>query len=114
MASPAKTFIDATGITLASNDVRFSAKNNVIMMPKQLNNTIMVSTQAAELVSRFTIVLPLLSSKSLFAISRTSITFKDSFVRQLLITTFPPGYHESAKQRPTEGLIFPRKRNKNY
>ena len=109
MASPVKNLVDATGISKMATYRKVNRQSTIRQVKKQ--KRIFVAVQIQTLVSRFTLIRGCIENKAL--VKRKNRILKKT-ARLPIFKTFPSGYHESSKHRPTEGLIFPRKRNKNY
>jgi hypothetical protein len=109
MASPVKNLVDATGISFPafSNKV-YTKKIGISTLPYVTYATVRIELN----VPRFTLSTFVTPLRQYTLVRSFKATF--SSARTTLFSTFPSGYHESSKQRPTEGLIFPRKRIKNY
>jgi hypothetical protein len=109
MASPVKNLVDATGISNMATHKKVNRQSTIRQVKKQ--KRIFVAVQIQTLVSRFTLVRSCIKNKALL---KRKIRILKETTKLPIFKTFPSGYHESSKHRPTEGLIFPRKRNKNY
>ena len=109
MASPIKNLVDATGLTKAN--LHKTTVNMLRYFLLRRNNGMRVSVATYQFVPRFSIVRVAINPNS---ISNSSKYYLRKRIRGVVFKTFPSGYHESVKARPSEGQIYPRKRIKNY
>ncbi|MCI4435296.1 MAG: hypothetical protein JHC33_00610 [Ignisphaera sp.] len=109
MATPVKNLIDATGLTFMAPKTISIVSTHAITNQNTKNQAFAVQIQE----TRFTVIRSYIG-KQIPSLTEAENSFDLKNSSLSMFKTFPSGYHESSKRRPTEGVIFPRKRIKNY